>query len=438
MAFELVRPDTAGVDLGSRMHLVAAPTQAGGEVRSFGCFTQDLIAMGEWLLSVGAKDVAMEATGVYWVPVYEALESMGFKVALVDGRAARALPGRKSDVQDCQWIRDLHAHGLVKPCMVPEGQVLALRSYWRQRGRLVSQRAEQIQLMQKALEQMNVQIHKVLSDLSGTSGLSIVRAIVGGERDPLKLAGLVHRRVRATPEKIALSLEGTWAPHHVFALAQALETYEFFAERMLECDSRIDEAIAKLSGSAPSGPRGGRPHKSSLSFRAADGIAAALGVDPTSIDGIDERTAICLLSELGSDLRRFPTEKHFTSYLRLCPQNAITGGRVKKQKGKRPPSTNRVTTALKLCAQALACTDTALGACYRRLKPRIGTGRAKTAIARKIAIHYYRLVAHGIVYDDPGANSYDERFREKRVRWLTKQAAKFGLEVRASAPEMAV
>lgn len=436
--FDLVRPLAAGIDLGSRAHLVAAPASSGGGVRSFGCFTRDLIELGEWLLSMGAKDVAMEATGVYWVPVYEALESMGLKVALVDGRAAKALPGRKSDVQDCQWIRDLHAYGLVRPCLVPEGEVLALRSYWRQRFRLVEQRAEQIQLMQKALEQMNVQIHKVLSSLSGTSGLAIVRAIVGGERSAAKLAALVHHRVKASQEKIALSLEGTWAAHHVFGLAQALETYDFFTERMIACDSMIDAAIAKLAGDAPAGPRGAGRSERGLSFNAKDGLVKALGVDPTKIDGIDERTAITLLSELGSDLTRFPTEKHFSSYLRVSPRNAITGGRARKDKGKRAPSASRATTALKLSAQSLACSDSALGAYYRRLKARIGPARAKTAVARKIAICYYRLLVHGQVYEDPGASAYEERFRQKRVRWLSKQAAKLGLNVvPATAPEPA-
>lgn len=437
-AFELVRPDTAGVDLGSRTHLVAAPLSKGGEVRSFGCFTRDLVEMGQWLVSLGTRYVAMESTGVYWVPVYEALESMGLEVALVDGRAAKALPGRKTDVQDCQWIRDLHAHGLVRPCVVPEGEVLALRSYWRQRSRLVAQRSEQIQLMQKALEQMNVQIHKVLSALSGVSGLAIVRAIVDGERDPVKLAQLVHPTVKTPKEKIALSLEGTWAEHHVFALAQALETYEFFRECMIACDSKIDSAIAKLSGSEPSGPKGGAPYKSGLSFDPGDTLVKALGTDPTVIDGIDYRTAITLLSELGANLARFATEKHFVSYLRLAGQNAITGGRLKRGRAKRPPSASRAAMALKLGAQSLATTDTALGACYRRLKARIGAARAKTAIARKIAIRYYRLIVHGEAYEDPGATAYEERFREKRVKWLTKQATRLGLSlVNSTAPEPA-
>ena len=430
--FDLVRPDTAGVDLGSRMHVVAAPANKGGEVRSFGCFTQDLVEMGRWLLSLGTVDVAMESTGVYWVPVYEALESMGLNVALVDGRAAKALPGRKTDVQDCQWIRDLHAHGLVRPCLVPEGDVLALRSYWRQRSRLVAQRSEQIQLMHKALEQMNVQIHKVLSSLSGVSGLAIVHAIVDGERDPIKLAQLVHHTVKAPKEKIALSLEGTWAEHHVFALAQALEAYDFFGQCMIACDAKIDSAIAKLSGSEPGGPGGGTPYKSGLSFDPSDTLAKALGVDPTMIDGIDVRTAITLLSELGTNLKRFPTEKHFVSYLRLAGQNTITGGRQKKGRAKRPPSASRVAMALKLAAQSLATTDTALGACYRRLRARIGAARAKTAIARKIAIRYYRLLVHGEAYNDPGAEAYDQRFREKRVKWLSKQATRFGLSIVAS------
>jgi hypothetical protein len=250
---------------------------------------------------------------------------------------------------------------------------------------------------------------------------------------------LVHHTVKTPKEKIALSLEGTWAEHHVFALAQALEAYEFFGQCMVACDSKIDSAIAKLSGSESSGPKGGTPYKSGLSFDPRETLFKALGADPTVIDGIDDRTAITLLSELGTNLKRFPTEKHFVSYLRLAGHNAITGGRVKKGRTKHPPSASRAAMALKMGAQSLAVTETALGAFYRRLKARVGAPKAKTAVARKIAIRYYRLLVYGEAYEDPGAGAYDERFREKRVKWLAKQATRFGLSlVDSTAPGPAV
>lgn len=425
MYFEMVRPHCAGVDLGSRSHYVAPPAGAAdAPVRMFGCFTRDLLEMGSWLLSLGTEDVAMEATGVYWIPVYEALSSLGLKVALIDGRAAKALPGRKTDVQDCQWIRELHSYGLVKPCMVPEGKVLALRSYWRQRHRLVAQRAEQIQLMQKALEQMNVQLHKVLTDLCGVSGQAILRAIVSGERDPEKLADLVHRNVKAKRSDICKALEGSWAAHHLFALSQALDTFDFFGNALLECDARIDAAIAALSGGEPGGPKRKPARKNKLSVEIGEGLVASLGVDPTQIDGIDESTAITLLSEFGTDLSSFGGEKQFSSYMRLAPRNRVTGGR--RKRSHTPIGSTRSGTALKLAAQSLSRSQSAWGACYRRLKARVGAPKATTAIARKMAIAYYRLLRHGVIYQDPGAEAYEARFKEQRLRWLAKQAAKLG------------
>lgn len=423
MYFELVRPNCAGIDLGSRSHYVAPPARAeDASVRMFGCFTQDLLEMGAWLLSLGTEDVAMEATGVYWIPVYEALSSMGLRVALIDGRAAKALPGRKTDVQDCQWIRELHSYGLVKPCMVPEGKVLALRSYWRQRHRLVAQRSEQVQLMQKALEQMNVQLHKVLTDIAGVSGQAILRAVVAGERNPETLADLVQKNVKTKRGDLCKALQGTWAPHHVFALSQALDTYDFFGQALQSCDARIDAAIADISGGQASGPKAKPPRGNKLSFASQEGLIASLGVDPTQIDGIDESTAITLLAEFGTDLSAFGNEKRFNSYLRLAPRNQITGGR--RKKSRTPSGSTRSGTALKMAAQSLARSQTAFGACYRRLKARVGPQKATTAVARKIATAYYRLLQHGIVYQDPGAQTYEQRFKDQRLQWLTRQAAK--------------
>lgn len=425
--FELLRPRCAGIDLGAHAHYAAA-TGVGEEdlpVRSFGPFTRDLLEMGAWFRERGVTDVAMEATGVYWVPVYESLSAQGFKVALVDGRAAKALPGRKSDVSDCQWICRLHMHGLVKPCHVPDEATLAIRAYWRQRGRLVQERAAQIQLMQKALEQMNVQLHKVLSDVAGVSGMAILRAIAAGERDPQVLAGLVHSKVKAKPETIRAALQGTWAEHHLFALSQAMESYDFFGDRIRDLDAKLDEKTARISGASSGPPPSKKPRKNQPTFDVRTRSMEMLGVDPTTIDGIDASTAMTLIAELGTDLSAFPSEKHFASYLSLSPRNKITGGRIKSSRTAR--SSNRAATALRVSAQSLHHSGSALGACYRRLKARLGPEKATTAVARKIAVAYYRLVRNGVLYQDPGAETYEERFREQRTRWLRKQADKLGM-----------
>jgi len=432
--FSLIRPDCAGIDLGSSAHLVAVPEgRCENEVRTFGCFTSDLVAMGAWFAELGIKDVAMESTGVYWVPVYEALAGMGFRVALVDGRSAKALPGRKTDVQDCQWIRDLYMHGLLQPCVVPEGSVLAIRSYWRQRGRIVEQRSEQIQLMQKALEQMNVQIHKVLTDISGVSGLAIVRAILSGERNPRVLSELLVGQARKKQDLVVKALEGRWADHHLFALEEAVQTYDFLGSRLQECDRRLDKEIAELagdssgsgSGRSPIGRR--RSSKNEPEGEIHANLTKLLGCDPTQIDGIQVNTVATLVCELGVDLSRFRTEKHLSSYLGLCPENQITGGNIKKSRTKKV--THRAANALRMAAQSLHSSHSALGAYYRRLKARIGPAKAVTATARKIATLYYRLVVNGQLYADPGEEAYNEKFRTKSIQRLKKQATKLGLVV---------
>jgi transposase len=427
--FELVRPHCAGIDVGSTRHYVAVPQVAGkDEVRNFGCFTRDLLEIGRWLLSLGVEDVAMEATGVYWVPVYEALATMGLKVVLVDGRAAKALPGRKTDVQDCQWIRDLHMYGLVKPCSVPDAGALEIRAYWRLRARLVEQRSEQIQLMHKALEQMNVQLHKVLRDVSGVSGLAIIRAMLAGQRDPKILASLVKGPVKNDQETFIRALEGTWAQHHLFTLGDAVAQYDFLGGRMMECDARLDEAMRKMAGvKPPPDAPGPRRRKNQPHFDLKGRLEEVLGVDATRIDGLDAMTVATLFSEYGKDLSLFPTEKHFTSHLGLCPNNRVTGG--KRKSGRTRKVCSRSAKSLRLAAQSLHRNDSALGAFYRRLKAKQGPSKATTATARKIAVYYYRLVVHGEVYEDVGADAYEQDIKEQRIRNLKRQAKRLGMDL---------
>lgn len=428
--FSLVHPDGAGIDLGSIKHYVALPPgrSADEEVKVFGCFTCELVEMADWLKLHGVKDVAMEATGVYWIPVYELLASRGFQVALVDGRSAKALPGRKTDVQDCQWIRDLYMHGLLRPCAIPEAKILALRSFWRQRERLIAQKAEQIQLMHKSLEQMNIQIHKVLSDISGVSGMAIIRAILGGERRPEVLSLHLQSSARKKKDQIEKALEGNWAEHHLFALKQAIETYDFFDACILDCDARIEEQMNSVGGdSGPKLPPSKGRSKNVPNFDLHTKIVNILGVDPTTIDGIECKTAAGLLSELGSDLSRFPTEKHFTSYLGLCPENQITGGKIKSSRTRKV--SHPASGYFRMAAQSLHNSNSAMGAYIRRLKSRIGPAKAITAGARKIAVQYYRLLRLHVAYQDVGQEAYDQRFRDQSIRRLLKQATKLGLQL---------
>jgi transposase len=427
-AFTLIRPDCAGIDLGSCEHYVAVPEdRCVEEVRTFGCFTCDLLMMGQWLLDLGIRDVAMEATGVYWIPVYESLSSRGLRVTLVDGRSAKALPGRKTDVQDSQWIRDLHMHGLLKACVVPDAQILVLRSYWRERERLIQSRAEQIQLMQKALEQMNVQIHKVLSDISGVSGQSIIRAILAGERNPKALSSLLVGAANKKQAQVEKALEGNWADHHLFALEGAVSTYDFLSTRLLMCDRRLDEAMSELSGIPPGSPRRPRASKNEPEFNLQTHLTQLLGQDATAIDGLDVTTIATAVSELGPDLSRFRTKKHFTSYLGLCSVNKITGGNIKSSRTRRV--THRLANAFRMAAQSVHSSRSALGAFHRRLKARIGPAKATTATARKLAEMYYTMVVEGKPFQDPGEEAYNERFKQQRIRALTKQASRLGFQL---------
>jgi len=352
----------------------------------------------------------------------------------VDGRSAKALPGRKTDVQDCQWIRDLHMHGLLRECVVPEAEILVLRSYWRQRERVIHERSEQMQLMQKAMEQMNIQIHKVLSDISGVSGLAMIRAILDGERDPKALSSRLVGPAKRKKDLVEKALEGNWAEHHLFALEQAVATYDFLGSRLEMCERRLEAQMAALSGGPPNSPARPKASKNEPEFDMQIHLTKMLGQDATAIDGLSVITVATIVSELGADLSRFKTEKHFVSYLGLAPVNKITGGNIKSSRTRKV--THRVANALRLAAQALHSSNSALGAYSRRMKARIGAAKATTATARKLAVMYYRLTVHGIQYQDPGEAAYNERFKAQRIKSLTKQAAKFGLTL-VDIPQLA-
>lgn len=424
--------DAAGIDIGSRVHYVSVPEDRCDEpVRNFGCLTPDLLEMAKWLKSCGISTVAMESTGVYWIPVARVLEEHGLEVVLADARNVRSVPGRKSDVQDCQWIQELHSYGLLKAAFRPTKELEILRSYWRHRASLVQGCASEIHHMQKALEQMNLQLHKVISDISGVTGMKIIRAIVDGERDPRILAKMRHESVKSNEETIAKALTGHYREDHLFALRQAVESYDFIQDRIRECDARIEQHLTTFETHLQSQTRAAKRRKSRRKnqpyFDLRAELIRILGVDLTSIDGIDALTAMTVISEQGFDMSLFPTEKHFTSHLGLCPNNRVTGGKVKRRRTRKVDS--RAATALRVAAQALHSSKSALGAFSRRMKARLGPAKATTATARKLAVLIYRMLKHGQDYVDQGQELYEQHYQLQRERGLAKQAQALGFQL---------
>lgn len=424
-AFPLVRPNAAGIDVGSRAHHVAVPPELNQPVRSFGCMTEDLRGLCRWLSECGVKTVALEATGVYWIPLVEMLEDKGFEVYLVDARQTRNISGHKTDVKDCRWIQKLHSYGLLAPAFRPEKSITVLRSYWRQRQGLVASCAQQIHLMHKALDQMNVQIHKTLSDITGLSGMRIVRALVAGERDREKLAALCHSGVKVSRAQVAQALEGNYRSEHLFALRQSLEAYEFFQHQLEALDGALDVEIATVptrhteplqtESHARAKRRKNQPH-----FDLRQELHRITGVDLTRIESIDAMTAFSVVSETGLDMTRFHSEKAFASWMHLCPNNRITGGRVRSRRVR--PGGNRAGQALKVAAQTLHHSKSALGAFFRRMKARLGPQKAIVATAHKLARLIYRLLKHGEAYVAQSEAQYQELTRQRALRHLTKRA----------------
>jgi len=429
--FPLVRPDAAGIDVGSRVHYVAVPPELEQPVRSFDCMTADLRELAAWLKTCGVRTVALEATGVYWIPIVEMLEDHGFEVYLVDARQTRNVSGRKSDVQDCQWIQRLHSYGLLAPAFRPEKSITVLRSYWRQRQGLVASCSEQIQLMHKALEQMNVQLHKVLSDVTGQSGLRIIRAIMAGERDGEKLSALCHSGIKCSRAQVARALEGNYRTEHIFALGQALEAHDFFQRQLQVCDQALEGEIATVPSrhtqthsEKPQARTRAKRRKNQPYFDLRAELHRVAGVDLTRVEGIDAMTAFSVLSETGMDMTRFPSEKAFSSWMHLCPNNRVTGGRVRSRRVM--PGANRAGQALKLAAQSLHHSKSALGAFFRRMKARLGPQKAITATAHKLARLIYRLLKYGEAYAAQSEAQYLELTRQRAFRELTKRAQRLG------------
>jgi transposase len=428
----------AGIDVGAAEHWAAVPACDDSQpVRRFGANTADLDALADWLWACDITTVALESTGVYWIPLFEVLEARGFQVLLVDpGKMPRN--GRpKSDVHDCQWIQRLHTYGLLSACFRPEDQVVVLRSYWRQRAALLADAARDIQHLQKALTQMNVKLQHVVSDSTGVTGLSIIKAILAGERDPQTLAQWRDHRCKQDAASIAQALYGNWREEHLFALQQALERYEFHHRQIAACDGRIESQLqmfADRSQGEPLPPKPGqrRRHRNRPAFDPRGPLHRMTGVDLTQIEGIDETTALIVLSEIGLDMSKWPSEKHFTSWLGVSPHQRVSGGKVLRSRTR--PTTNRAAAALRLAASSLHHSQSALGAYFRRMKSRVGAPKAVTATAHKLARLIYSMLKHGTAYVARGMDDYERQYRERAVKHLHRRAKELGYALHL-APE---
>ena len=423
-----VHPDAAGIDVGSRQHFVAVPPGRDPQpVRSFETFTADLYRLADWLAECGVKTVALESTGVYWIPLFEILERRGFEVLLVDTRRLKSVPGRKTDVLDCQWLQQLHTYGLLAGAFRPDDATCVLRSYLRQRAMLIEYGSHHIQHMHKALEQMNVKLNNVLSDITGQTGMAIIEAILAGERDPVVLARLRDPRCKHTEEMIAKALHGNWREDHLFELQQAVALYRTYRSKLVECDEQIESYLATFadkSAGRPLPPKKRKSNPNSPSFEARSQLYRMTGVDLTRIDGLDANTALKVISEIGTDITRWPTAKHFASWLCLCPGNHKTGGHQKSGKTRR--SANRAAAALRIAAQSLERSKTALGAYYRRMKARLGAPQAVTATAHKLARLIYSMLRYGTEYVDIGQAAYEQHYHDRMLKTLKRRAAQIG------------
>ena len=429
-ALHIVHPHAAAVDVHSDTHVACVgPNQ----VRTFGAYSADLRTLADWFAEAGVATVVLESTGVYWIPLFELLEARGFEVFLIEPSQASHCGARpKTDVLDCQWLQRLHTYGLLRPSFRPPDAVLALRGYGRQRQMLVRYASHHVQHMQKALEQMNVKLTEVVSSIVGATGTAIIAAILAGERDAAKLAKLRHEKCARSEEEIALALEGTWRPEHLFALRQAFELYRYLHIQIDDCDQQIAAELDRLpdrsgGAEAASKPRRRGRKPNDARFDAVAKVARAIGVDVAAIEGIDAATALVILAEIGVDVARFPSEKHFASWLGLCPRTSRSNQTEKRRtprKGK-----NRVAQALRMAAQAVGRTQTALGQFYRRIKSRIGGRGAITATAHKLARLVYRMLKHGTEYVTQSLAEYEAQIREKLEQSLRRKAQALGYEL---------
>ena len=428
-----VNLDAAGIDVGSASHYVAVPEGRDEQtVREFRSFTNDLNRLADWLEECAIDTVAMESTGVYWVALYEILEERGFEVILVNARDFKNVPGRKTDVSDCQWLQELHTYGLLRGSFRPDAEIAAMRVYVRHRDMLVKGAARHVQHMQKALSQMNIQLHNVISDVTGATGMRIIRSIISGNHDPAALAEHRDFRVKASRDTIAESLTGSYKPEHVFALRQAVELYDYYQQQMKATDEELERVLCELEATSPERPEigpGKRRHRkgNEPDFDIRTRLFSLIGTDLTEIPAIGPYSALKIVSEIGTDMTRWPDADHFASWATLAPRNKITGGRLISSKTR--SSTNRFAEALRMAAMTIGKTDTYLGAFYRRKAASIGKAKAITATARKLAVIIYHMIARAAPFDEPGVQAHDEQHRKRVLNNLKRRAKSLGLQL---------
>ena len=432
----VLRTNAAGIDIGSRSHYVAGPVPEDNSinVKEFGTTTPELHDLAEWLLEQEVETVAMESTNVYWIPVFEVLESYGFEVVLANARYINKVPGRKTDVLDCQWIQLLHSCGLIRGSFRPSAAICALRTIKRQMANLVEQRTKAVQWMQKSLDQMNIRVHHAVSELTGQTGLRIVQAIVDGERDVYKLATLKDRRCKKSIDEIAAHLTGTWREEHLFNLKMALELFQKMNEMIQIYEQRIlDEIEALHPPERADEPVPAHPNinkERAIKYRGEHKTREALwrltGLDLTRIDGISGGAALVVITEVGFDMSSFPTEKDFVSWLRLSPKHGVTGGKQIQAKKKNAMGATRIASALRMASLSLKQSKTALGAYFRRLARRKDASVAIFATARKLATLIYRMLRYGQEYVDMGEQAFEKQFEERKLKGMKSSLASMG------------
>lgn len=432
-----VNKDAAGIDIGAEEIVVCVAGDANTQiVKAFGNYTVDLQNIGKWLQEHRVKTVAMESTGVYWIPLFEELERQGFECLLISSRSLRRVPGRKSDIQDAQWIQTLHSYGLLESSFRPQAELVALRTMLRHRAQLLEHRSPHIQHMQKAMLQMNVQLSQALSDVTGETGLNIIRAIVAGERDPQRLAAMRDRNCKKSEEEIGKALTGTWRAEHLFIVRQSLEMYDFYTKQVEDCDAEIDRMYAMIRPDWESGELKALPHKKRNSHsknapQKKEEIRKHLkrisGVDLSVVDGFGVSLAQTVIMEVGTDMTKFPSEKHFCSWLGLAPKHEISGAKVLKNKTMK--TKNRAGQAFRMAAQSVKRADCVFGSLYRRLKSRLDKAQATVATAHAIARVVYRMLKYKVEYEELSVEEYEQKYKEAQIKYMKKKAEKFGFQL---------
>jgi transposase len=440
-----VHPNAAGLDIGSAEIVVAVPPERDSHpVRVFQTFTPDLHALIAWLLACGIDTVAMESTGVFWIPIYELLEQHGIVPFLVNARHVKTVPGRKTDWNDAQWLQKLHALGLLQASFRPDAEIRALRTLVRYRAELIERRAPHINHMIHALKHMNIQLSLVLTDITGVTGLTMLRAIIAGERDPERLATFRQPGCKHSEAEIVKALTGTWDDAQLFVLEQAVDLFDYYTAKLAECDRKLEQQYQTMESRAePDAPLPDLPpakpdskSKNALSFNARAQIARVIGVDLVAVMGLSAITVQTIISEIGTDMERFPTVKHFCSWLGLAPHNDISGGRILRSRTMKVR--NRANQAFRQAAQSVAQSDSSFGAYYRAMRARLGPKQAIVATAHKIARTVYHLLKTGEPYREESAAEYDRKRRERELKHLARRAQKLGYTltaVPATAPE---